>query len=229
MDRVLHDHPAIHDALYARKPYGEEVAFVLERVPMAERALVVGCATGEHARRLDEAGVDAVGVDPSAAMVRRARGKSDAEFLVGSLPELPVSGRFDIVMVPFTLVNYLEPEELAPALSALADRVAEGGVLVLDTDEFPKMEAPTLRTASGHEGDCARLLQCRHLENRRVCMDTLVFDGSSWFVDRHLLTAFDDETVALSLAERGFVVKRLDWYADETAMADRSVFVAKRA
>lgn len=229
MDRVLHDHPAVYDALYARKPYGEEVAFVLERVPMAEQALVVGCATGEHARRLHEAGVDAVGVDPSAAMVRRARGKSDAEFLVGSLPELPVNGRFDLVMVPFTLVNYLEPEELAPALSALADRVAEGGILVLDTDEFPEMEAPTFRTASGPEGDCARLLQCRHLENRRVCMDALVFDGSSWFVDRHLLTAFDDETIALSLAEREFVVKRLDWYADETATADRSVFVAKRA
>lgn len=60
-------------------------------------------------------------------------------------------------------------------------------------------------------------------------MDAVVFHDSSWFVDRHDLTAFDDETVALSLAELGFVVKRQDWYTDETMMADPSVFVAKRA
>lgn len=230
MERPLYDHPAVYDALYAGKPYGEEVAFVLDRAPAADRALVVGCGTGEHARRLHEAGVDAVGVDPSAAMIRRARRKSDAEFLVGTLPELPIDGRFDLVLVPFTVINHLLPEKLAPALSALADRVAdEGGLLVLDTGEFPERDAPALQTATGPAGDCARLLQFRHLEDRRVRMDAVVFHDSSWFVDRHDLTAFDDETVALSLAELGFVVKRQDWYTDETMMADPSVFVAKRA
>lgn len=229
MERALYDHPAVYDALYAGTPYGEEVAFVLERVPAADRALVVGCGTGEHARRLHEAGVDAVGVDPSAAMVRWARRKSDAEFLVGALPELPIDGRFDLVLVPFNAINFLPPEALAPALSTLADRVAEGGLLVLDTGELPEMDTPALQTATGPAGDCARLLQFRHLNERRVRMDALVFHGSSWFVDRHTLTAFDDETVALSLAELGFVVKRLDRDADETAMTDRSVFVAKRA
>lgn len=229
MERALYDHPAVYDALYAGKPYVEEVAFVLKRVPAADRALVVGCGTGEHARRLDETGVEAVGVDSSAAMVQWAQRKSDAEFLVGTLPALPIDGRFDLVLAPFTVINYLLPEELAPALSALADRVAEGGLLVLDTGEFPEMDAPALQTAAGPAGDCARLFQFRHLEDRRVRMEALVFHGSSWFVDRHTLTAFDDETVALSLAELGFVVKRLDWDADETAMADTSVFVARRA
>lgn len=229
MERALHDHPTAHDALYAGKPYGEEVAFMLDRAPTARRALVVGCGTGEHARRLHEAGLDVVGIDPSPAMVRRARGKSDASFCVGTLPELPVSGRFDLVAVPFTVMNYLAPDELAPALSALADRVTDGGVLVLDTGDFPEMDAPALQTATGPAGDCARLFQFRRLDERRVRMEALVFHGASWFVDRHALTAFADETVALSLAELGFVVKRLDWEADETAMADTSVFVAKRA
>lgn len=229
MEQALFDHPAVYDALYAHKPYGEEVAFMLDRVPTARRALVVGCATGEHARRLHEAGVDVVGVDPSPAMVRRARGKSDAAFCVGTLPELPVSGRFDLVAVPFTVTNYLLPEELAPSLSTLADRVADGGVLVLDTVEFPEMHAPALRTATGPEGDCAQLFQFRHLDGRRVRMDALVFHGSSWFVDRHDLTAFDDETIALALTGLGFVVKRLDWYTDRTTMAEPSVFVAQRA
>lgn len=229
MEQALYDHPAVYDALYARKPYGEEVAFMLDRAPTARRALVVGCGTGEHARRLHEAGITVVGVDPSPAMVRRAREKSDAEFCIGTLPELPVSGRFDLVAVPFTVTNYLAPDELAPALSALAGRVADGGVLVLDTGDFPDMDAPALQTVAGPEGGCARLFQFRHLDGRRVRMHALVFHGSSWFVDRHDLTEFDDETVALALAELGFVVKRQDWYTDETMMADPSVFVAKRA
>lgn len=228
MEPALHDHPAVYDALHAGRPYGEQVAFALERAPAARHALVVGCGTGEHARRLHEAGVDAVGVGRSPAMVGRARGKSDAEFVVGTLPELPVSGRFDLVMAPFTAVNYLAPRELAPALSALADRVAEGGLLVLEAGDFPGMDAPALRTASGPEGDCARLFQFRRLGDRRVRMDALVFHDESWFVDRHELTEFDDETVALSLAELGFVVKRQDWYADRSTTAETSVFVAQR-
>jgi SAM-dependent methyltransferase len=230
MKRALYDHPTVYDALHAGKPYDEEVAFVLDRMPAAaSRALVVGCGTGEHARRLHDAGLDVVGVDPSPAMIGRARERSDVEFLVGALPELPIDGRFDLVVAPFTVTNYLAPDELEPALAALSDRVADGGVLVLDTGDFPEMDAPALQTAAGPEGDCARLFQFRRLDDRRVRMDALVFHGSSWFVDRHELTAFDDETIALSLAERGFVVKRQDWYTDRTITTDPSVFVARRA
>lgn len=229
MEQALYDRPAAYDALSAHKPYGEEVAFVLDRAPAARRALVVGCRTGEHVRRLHEAGLDVVGVDPNPAMVRRAREKSDTAFCLGALPELPVDGRFDLVVAPCTVVNHLAPEALAPALSALADRVAEKGVLVLNTREFPSMDAPTLETANGPEGDCARLLQFRRLDGQRVRLDSLVFYGSSWFVDRHVLTEFDDETIGVALTDQGFIVKRQDWYSDETALADPSVFVAERA
>lgn len=59
-------------------------------------------------------------------------------------------------------------------------------------------------------------------------MDTLAFHGSSWFVGRHSLTEFDDKTIGVTLADQGFIVKRQDWYSDETAPADPSVFVVKR-
>lgn len=227
MEQTLYDYPAVYDALYAWKAYGEEVAFMLDRVPGADRALVVGCGTGEHARRLCEAGLDVVGVDPSPAMVRHARAKSDARFCVGALPGLPISGEFDLVAVPFTVLNYLTPEELKPALSALAKRVAEGGALVLDTGDFPDTDTPALQTAAGPEGGCARLLQFSHVGGRRVRMDALVFYGSSWFVDRHNLTTFADEEIGIELTELGFVVKRHDWYSDRTTMGDPSVFVAR--
>lgn len=228
MEQELHDHPGVYDALYAWKPYDEEVEFMLERVPGADRALVVGCATGEHVRLLEAAGLDVVGVDPNPEMVERARERSDAEFRLGGLPDLPVEGEFDLVVAPFAVMNYLGSDELESALAALAERVAQEGVLVLDTGDYPDMDAPALRTASGPEGDCARLHQFRHVGDRRVRMDAIVFHGSSWFVDRHELVEFEDETVGIELTELGFVVKREDWYTDLTTMTAPSVFVARR-
>lgn len=237
MEGALYDRPAVYDALHAEKPYDEEVAFALDRAPGARRALVVGCATGEHVGRLRDAGLEVVGVDPAPSMVRRAREKSDAHFCVGTLPDLPIDGAFDLVVVPFAATNRLAPDELPPALSALAERVGEHGTLILETGDFPEIDVPTLRTIKSPEGDCARLVQFRHLGDRRVRMDALVFHGSSWFVDRHDLTEFADGTIGVALTELGFVVERQNGYADRATRTDRtdrtttaepSVFVARR-
>ncbi|MEM4780263.1 MAG: class I SAM-dependent methyltransferase [Halalkalicoccus sp.] len=228
MESTLYDHPGVYDALYAGKEYDAEVAFMLDRASDPDRALVVGCGTGEHARRLYEAGLDVVGVDPSPAMVGRARTKSDAEFCVGTLPKLPVAADFDLVAAPFTVLNYLSSAELVPALADLAARVADDGVLILDTGDFPEMTAPALQIAVGPDGDCARLFQFHRESGRSARMDALVFHDTSWFVDRHTLTTFTDEEVRTALAELGFTVERRDWYTDRTIMPDPSVFVAHR-
>jgi SAM-dependent methyltransferase len=235
MKQSLHDHPGVHDALYARKPYAEEVAFVLERAPAADRALVVGCRTGEHVRRFEAAGVDAVGVDPSPAMVERARERSDSMFHVGGLPGLSVDGEFDLVVAPFMTVNRLAADELEPALAALADRVGEDGVLVLDTGEYPDMGSPTLRTAGGIEDDdgeiggaCALFEQFRRSDGPEVRAESVVLHGESWFIDGHELVEFENDEIGTRLADLGFVVKREDWLPDPTTPAESSVFVASR-
>lgn len=232
MKHSLHDHPGVHDALYARKPYAEEVEFALERAPGADRALVVGCRTGEHVRRFEAAGVEAVGVDPSSALIEHARERSESAFHVGKLPDLPIDGEFDLVVAPFMTVNRLAAEEFEPALAALADRVGEDGTLVLDTGEYPDMGAPTLRTAGEDdgtpEGNCALFEQFRRSEGREVRAERVVLHGESWFVDGHELVAFGNDEVGTRLADLGFVVKREDWLPDPTTAAESSVFVASR-
>ncbi|WP_122090769.1 methyltransferase domain-containing protein [Halalkalicoccus subterraneus] len=223
----LDDHPAVFDALYAGKSYDEEVAFALERVPGADRALVVGCRTGEQLLRFEAAGLDVLGSDPSPAMVERARGKVEATVHIGALPDLPVEAEFNLV-VAFGVVNRLAADELEASLTALADFVGEDGVLILDAGTFPEMVAPALRTGSGSKGDCARLSQCSRIDDRRARVDALVFHGESWFVERHTLTEFAHEEIAIALTDLGFVVKREDWDADPADMGDRSVFVARR-
>lgn len=236
MQRALYDRPDVYDALYASKDYEREVAFVAgrfdERVNGGHRALVVGCGTGRHGVFLRERGFEVTGIDPSPAMLERARERSDAKFLRGRLPELesgfdadgPI---FDLVWAPYTVCNYLAADELVPALRSLTDLLADDGVLVLDLGDFPAMAGPALQVASSADRDCARLYQYRPIGDDRVRMDALVFFGEEWFADTHTLTAFDAGTITDALGELGYAVETHDWYGDApTAMPDPAVVVA---
>ena len=236
MEQALYDRPDVYDALYAAKDYEHEVTFTLDRFDAhgngGDRVLVVGCGTGRHSLSLREQGFEVVGIDPSPAMVERARERSDATFLQGRLPE-PNSNfdaddpTFDLVWVPYTVLNYLAVDELAPALRSLTDCLTDDGVLVFDLGDFPPMAGLALQVVPSAERDCARLYQYRAIDDDRVRMDALVFFGEEWFVDTHTLAAFDAGTVADSLGDLGYTVETHDWYGDApTAMPDPTVVVA---
>ena len=227
------DHPDVYDALYADKEYDREVEFVCERFDEqgngGDRALVVGCGTGEHGRRLRARGFDVTGVDRYEAMVERARTKSDADFHVGRLPDLPVDGTFDLVFVPFTVVNHLPPDDFAPSLRALVDALADDGLLVFDVmgDRPTEPTAMQLTTTDRPEGTYARLVQKRPLDGRRYRWNSLVFtpDGE-FFADVHELTDFDREVVVGAMNVLGLDVETFGWYGDvDESETDTTVFV----
>jgi SAM-dependent methyltransferase len=236
MEQALYDRPAVYDALYASKDYEGEVAFTVDRFDAhgngGRRVLLVGCGTGRHSAVLDERGFEVTGVDPNPAMLDRARERSAGRFLRGGLPDLTSAfdaaepPTFDLVWAPFTVLDYLEPDQLAPALEAMTDRLADGGVLVFDLGGFPDMDAPTLQVASDTDRDCARLYQFRR-QGERARMDALVFVGENWFVDAHTLTVFDRGTVADSLGELGYAVETHEWYeGTSSGMVDPAVLLA---
>lgn len=227
------EHPEVYDALYREKDYDVEVAFAVEQLGSAAgaSALIVGCGTGEHARRLVDRGVEVVGVDRYGAMVERARGKSDATFCVDSLPDLAVEGAFDLVWLPFTVVNHLDPGALAPALRACAGRLADGGVLLVDSMVVPEDGAPPgLRSHRTEEGTYARLVQVHRVADGRFRWDSLVFtpDGE-FFVDVHDLTAFGDAELRARLEAEGLAVEVHDGYGGgDSSTGELTVFVARR-
>lgn len=240
-DTLYAQRPDVYDALYSIKGYDAEVEFVVERFGEAgnggDRVLVAGCGTGEHGRRLVERGYDVVGVDKHEAMIERARTKSDAEFRVGELPALPVDGEFDLVWLPFNVVNYLGYDDLADSLAVLGDVLADGGLLVLDQLCAERMVGgPSLHCHETDDGAYARLIEVHEVDGDRYSWDSLVFtpDGE-FFVDSHVLTDFDREFLAGVLDALGLSVEAYDWYgvvedrpeADDSPEDDTVVFVGR--
>ncbi|WP_137286345.1 class I SAM-dependent DNA methyltransferase [Halorussus salinisoli] len=237
-ENLYSEYPEAYDALYAEKDYDAEVEFVLsefeaaaESTPDQRRALVLGCGTGEHGKRLRAEGFDVVGVDKYPAMVERARTKTDAEFRVGELPDLPVEESFDLVWFPFTVVQHLDPDAVADSLRAAADRLAEGGVLVFDQisgEDFG--DSASLRTYPSEDGTYARLTHVHEADDGASRYDALVFtpDGE-FFVDTHRLFDHDDSYLEGVCNVLDLSVERFGWY-DEEADPDETghvVYVAQ--
>jgi SAM-dependent methyltransferase len=241
-ENLYAEYPEAYDALYAEKDYDAEVEFVVSKFETEDesgaerddsdrrRALVVGCGTGEHSKRLREGSFEVVGVDKYPAMVERARSKSDAEFRVGELPDLPVEGSFDLVWFPFTVVQHLDSDAVADSLRAAADCLAEGGLLVFDqitAEHFS--DSAYLRTYPADEGTYARITHVHDVEDGGSRYDALVFtpDGE-FFVDTHRLYDHADAYLDGVCDVLGLSVERHGWY-DEDADPDESghtVFVA---
>jgi len=98
--------------------------------------LELGCGTGRISAPLIEAGVPLVGIDRSAEMLERARGKvGNARGLVrGDIRRLPFSRRtFNTVIAPYgVLQSLLADRDLSATLDSVARVLRRGGTFGLD-------------------------------------------------------------------------------------------------
>lgn len=223
-ERLYTTHPDIYDALYCEmKDYDTEVQFIIDQFETESqtdgaRTLILGCGTGEHAKRLVTHGFDVLGIDKHEAMLESARQKSDATFHVGALPEVDVDDSFDLILVPFTVINHLDPDDLSPTLHTVKDLLTEGGVLIFDNGRFPTPDddSPSsgLQVLSTGAGDIARLTQLQPRDETRVRWNSVVFvqDRNEFFIDTHDLTAFDDTDIESSLHDLGVEVDTCEGY-----------------
>ena len=90
--------------------------------------LDLGCGTGLMAAALTAYGYRVTGVDPSAAMLARARRLlgPEAVLLQRTMPGLGVDGVFDAVISTFDALNYLPTSELGATVAAVARRLRPG-------------------------------------------------------------------------------------------------------
>jgi len=172
------------------------------------RVLDICCGPGRHARALDAAGLDVIGLDLSAALLRRARQVTDAPLVRADIRALPIRPRsMDAGLNLFTSFGYFETDAAhAEALAGMVGTVRRGGWFVLD---FLNADLVASRIA---EGDArvetsdggTRLRRYRTPGGRHVVKEILLADGRR-FQERVRLFRADE--LGAMLAQAGAVVR----------------------
>jgi SAM-dependent methyltransferase len=112
------------------------LALAVDHGARGGRALDVGCGTGRSLQALLVAGFDAAGCDPSTGMMEIARERvgDGVDLQVATLPEVAPGPPVNLVTALNDIINCVPSNDLDAAISALAGRLAPGGVLLFDAN-----------------------------------------------------------------------------------------------
>jgi len=109
-----------------------EVAGLVAR-GVGGRVLDLGCGFGRHLQALREHGLEAFGLDRSAALLRRTSAELRARVVRGDFRRLPFrSGAFETVVMLFSSFGYFDDEDNARTLHELRRVLGPDGSVVLD-------------------------------------------------------------------------------------------------
>jgi len=126
--------PGVAEHYPLRPPYPEEL---VQRLKTDGVVLEMGCGTGELSRRLAPFARRVVAVDPSAAMLARARelpggGAANIEWIRSTAEEFDYPDRYDLILTPQSL-HWMDWEVVLPKFA----RALDGTFAVIYTCGFP--------------------------------------------------------------------------------------------
>ena len=181
------------------------------------RAAECACGTGSLTVRFAKAGIRMIGVDLSAAMLRRAEEKArkwgvEAAFVRQDMKRLTLPRRVDAVLATCDGVNYLTtPEDVKAFFRVAYDALLPGGALCFDCSSRHKLETVMGDTFFGEERDGLATLWQNSLnrDTHVLTMDVTFFvreeDGRyRRFREQHHQRAHDLAELRAWLRETGF-------------------------
>jgi len=226
-------------ALYPHRDEREATAAVdlflrRARPPAGGRVLDLACGAGRHLRVLRERGLRAVGLDLSAALLRRARSvAADLPLARGDMRTLPFAGgSLDAVTSFFTSFGYFsEPEEDRKVLQETRRVLSTRGALLIDYLNAPAVRRDLVeedtRIVNGRE-----IRQRRRIEDDAVIKEIEILSGGDGPVTRFVerVRLYEDEAITDLLSEAGFEVEnRFGEYGGEphSSASSRLILLAR--
>jgi SAM-dependent methyltransferase len=213
-----------------------EVRFLVEH-GVAGRVLDLCCGFGRHTLALVERGIDTLGLDLSAELLREAAGLPGGERLAGRLLrgdalQLPfAAGCFDSVVILFSSFGYFGELGDARMLDEVARVLRAGGSVLLDLMNPPRVRSG-LCPESQREGDRYSLRERRTLTEGGRCVtksvELRIDDGPTrrW---REEVRLYDYGEMRTLLGQRGMQLTDAWGGYDGSAFSERAERMLLRA
>ncbi len=216
------DFAGVYDTLMDDYDYDAWSAHYLDLIRNAlgelpARAAECACGTGSLTVRMARAGLNLVGVDLSAAMLRRAEEKArafgvDVAFVRQDMKKLALPRRVGAVLATCDGVNYLTtPKDVQTFFAAAHEQLLPGGVLCFDCSSRHKLEDVMGDAFFGEERDGIAMLWHNALskDTHVLTMDITFFvredDGRyRRFRETHHQRAHSETEIVRWLKDAGF-------------------------
>lgn len=179
-----------YDLLYSTiRDYAAESAAIATLLrdlnPAGRTVLDVGCGTGEHARRLTDAGFLVDGLDLDPAFVRLAHQKCPSgRFVEADMSDFDVQNRYDAVICLFSSIGYLKTlNRVEDALGCFRNHLAPAGVIVVEPWFAPDMLTTGRVVRNVAQADAVRVERVSRAEVQgrlsRLFFDYQITEGGS--------------------------------------------------
>ncbi len=216
-------------------PWGEpDDDFYLPLVMSAASVLDVGCGTGLLLRTVREVGHSGrlCGLDPAAAMLAQAGGRTDIEWILGDLSTVSFDNEFDlVVMTGHAFQVFLTDDQVRTVFAAIRSTLTEGGRFAFETrnplargwERWTPEQATEVVTPAG---DVVRLA---HEVETPIVGDIVRFTSTytrpTWDhaeTSQSALRFLDADALSRFVSDAGLVAEEQygDW--DRTPLADTS-------
>lgn len=238
---IYDEHARWYDAIYdaAGRDPRADVDTVLQvaadRGVNPRSLLDVACGTGRHAEEFSARLDHVVGVDLSDAMLAVARDRDcPASFARADLRDLSLGERFDLVTCLFSSIGHVaDADELRQAMTAMADHVAPGGLLLVEAWLTPEQaDRDGRRHGVLAEVDDAVVAR---LASSWIDGDALVVEfgwavagraGCTTDVERFRMPLFTSQQYTEAVADAGL---EPEWLHPSPGLTGRGLVVGRRA
>lgn len=188
----------------------------LEKLGAGRCGVDIGCGNGYFTRALIKAGYSVRGVDISPQMLDTAQRLSlkegvGAEFLLGDITKLKLSGKMDFAVAVNDCLNYVPKNKLQTAFLRVAACLKRGGAFIFDISTEYKLKNIIGNNMFAEDCEDITYVWFNADKGDRVEMDLIVFerrdDGSYVRSDeKHIQYAHTESEVVSALENAGFKV-----------------------
>jgi len=224
-----------YDLIYYEKDYQAEVNQLLELIhehgsATGDRLLDVACGTGHHIQYLKEHFV-VEGLDLNPELIEIARQRNpEIHFNEGNMIDFNLGRKFDLITCLFSSIGYVKTlENLSKAITAMADHLIPGGLLLVEPWFTPDQWTPDTVHALFIDEPNLKIARVNtsYAEGRLSYFDLHYLIGTpqktEHFVESHELGLFEKGEMEAALSDAGLQVA-----FHEEGLIGRGLYIARK-